>query len=83
MKNLAGVQENCKGRVEEALRREEQCRQAKWTESIAVGSEQYVGALKKELGVRAKGRTVTEEGGSHQLRESETTYGIMTLKSAL
>ena len=75
MKNLAGVQESCKGRVEEALCREEQCRQAKWTESIAVGSEQYVGAIKKELGVRAKGRTVTEEGGSHQLRESETTYG--------
>jgi REP-associated tyrosine transposase len=32
MKNLAGVQESCKGRVEEALRREEQCRQTKWTE---------------------------------------------------
>ena len=49
MKHLAGVQGSCKGRVEEALRREEQCRQAKWTESIVVGSEQYVEALKKGL----------------------------------
>jgi hypothetical protein len=72
MKKLAGVQESCNGRVEEALCREEQCCQAKWTESIAVGSEQYVGAIKREPGVRATGRTVTEEGG---MRESETTYG--------
>jgi len=74
MKTPGGVQESCKGRVEEALCREEQCRQAKWTESLAVGSEQYVGGIQRELGVRAKGRKVTEAGGSHQLRESEIAY---------
>jgi putative transposase len=74
MKTLGGVQESCKERVEEALCRKEQCRQAKWTESLAVGSEQYVGGIQRELGVRAKGRRVIEEGGSHQLRESETAY---------
>jgi hypothetical protein len=33
-----------------------------------------VAAIKRELGVRAKGRQVTEEGGIHQLQETETAY---------
>jgi putative transposase len=71
---LMGLGMKSLARVPEALRQEPQCRQAKWSESLVVGGEQSVGDLQRELGLRAQGRKVVKEGGSHHLRESETTY---------
>jgi len=39
-----------------------------------VGSLEYVDALQKQLGVRAKGREVLAAVGGYQLREAETAY---------
>ena len=41
--------------VEEALARAEQVREAKWTESVAVGSRNFVETVKAKLGIRGKG----------------------------
>jgi len=61
-------------------------REAKWTESIAVGGERFVVEIKERLGVRAISRAVTpvEGDGSYVLRESEDSYeGIFRAKKEL
>ena len=49
-------------------------RQAWWSESIAVGSESFVEAIKQQLGFRAKGRKIEEANEDFQLREEIKTY---------
>jgi hypothetical protein len=49
-------------------------RQALWSESIAVGSEYFVEAIKQRLGFRAKGRIIKEANEDFQLREDIETY---------
>ena len=46
----------------------------RWTESLAVGSKEYIEVLQKQLAVRAKGREVSSVEGGCQLRENETDY---------
>jgi putative transposase len=50
-------------------------REAEWTESIAVGSEEFTERIKERLGVRAKGREVFAGGDVFHLREREPGYG--------
>jgi putative transposase len=64
-----------KGWVEEALARAEQVRESKWTESVAVGSGDFVAAIKRKLGVRVKGRRILPTAGidgESTLREPQT-----------
>jgi len=64
-----------RGWVEEALERQSYCkREARWTESIAVGSEAFVRETKEKLGIKAIGREVLEGNGSYELREPEIPY---------
>lgn len=49
-------------------------RAAKWTESVAVGSEPFVSATKQKLGLKVQGREVTGADGSFELRESIAPY---------
>jgi putative transposase len=49
-------------------------RQAWWSESIAVGSESFVEAIKQRLGFRAKGRKIKEANEDFQLKEDIETY---------
>ncbi|MFO7866182.1 MAG: transposase, partial [Candidatus Aminicenantes bacterium] len=44
-----------------------------WTESIAVGNEDFVEIIKKRLGVKAKGRRIVEKSGTFKLREPRTS----------
>jgi putative transposase len=63
-----------KGWVEEALKHGKGIREAKWSESIAVGSEAFVERTKEELGIRAEGREVRELEGQFILREPQVSY---------
>jgi len=45
-------------------------RDAKWRESVAIGSEAFVAAAKEELVFKAKGRQVIGVSESHDLRKS-------------
>ena len=60
--------------VDEALKDGGIVREAKWSESIAVGSEEFVDRTKDDLGIRARGRKAREIEGQFELREPEATY---------
>ena len=70
----AALQLLCRQQVEAVLERKLMARQNHWTESIAVGSLEYIEALQKPLAIRAKGRDVISVEGGCQLRETETAY---------
>ena len=64
--------------VDESLQKGSRCREAKWTESIAVGSDAFVKATKEKLGFKARGREVIGKEGNYESRESPATYsGIL------
>ncbi len=63
-----------RGWVEKSLEEGMNSRDQKWTESVAVGSQQFVKATKEKLGFKAKGREVIGGDGSYQLKESPTPY---------
>jgi putative transposase len=71
MDELAHV---CRGWVEDAVAKGSRCRERKWTESVAVGSESFVTATKEKLGIAGKGREVTGADGNYELRESPAPY---------
>jgi hypothetical protein len=50
-------------------------RQPKWTESIAVGSKEFVEETQTKLGIKAKGRNVVANNEAYELRESKIPYG--------
>jgi hypothetical protein len=60
--------------IEDSLREGNHYRDWKWTESVAVGTEAFVGATKEKLGFKAKGREVIGGEGSYELRESPAPY---------
>ena len=60
--------------VGEWLSRRDHGREARWTESIAVGSEVFVERTKAELGIKGIGREVSGEDGVYELRERGIPY---------
>ena len=73
--SLEQLQQACREQIEEAIQRKQLERQSQWSESLAVGSPAYVEAVRKQLGVRARGRDVMPAERGCQLREEETAYG--------
>jgi putative transposase len=51
-------------------------REAKWSESIAVGDKEFVSEVKAKLGARAIGRKILEvdDNENYELCESQTPY---------
>ncbi len=61
--------------IDQSLKdRQNRERDSKWTESIAVGSEEFTETTKRQLGIRAKGRKVIDTQGICELREAEADY---------
>ena len=59
--------------VQEGLKSDGNIRESKWTESVAVGSRDYVEEMKDCL--KIKGRKIVESNGACELRESPlSTY---------
>ena len=63
-----------KGWVDEILMSNESARESKWTESVAVGNNKFIGKVREKLGIRAAGRDIIESGTSHELREPGVSY---------
>ena len=63
--------------VDDSLVKNERKRESRWTESIAMGSEQFVKRIHYQLGVRIKGRRVIETGDTFQLREKIESYSLL------
>jgi putative transposase len=49
-------------------------RESKWTQGIAIETQEFVESTKQKLGARAKGREVVEAGSGYQLREPQVSY---------
>ena len=64
--------------VEEVLKKESKLRESEWTESIAVGSRQFVEKTKIQLGIKVRGRKVTEKNGIYNLKESQDPYSAVS-----
>jgi len=60
--------------VEEALALAEQVREGKWTESVAVGSRDFVETIKAKPGIRGKGRRISVRDCESSLREPQASY---------
>jgi len=70
--------------VRAAVQKADCFRDERWTESVAVGSEQFVAATKEKLGFKAKGREVVGRGGSFELKEAQMPYrGIFRPENAI
>lgn len=68
------LQETHRKWIEQELETSQLVRQSKWTQSIAVGDKSFVAQIKKQLGIRSKGRKIIEEGDDYQLRDGQTGY---------
>ena len=60
--------------VEETLRIDRHVRETKWTQSVAVGSKEFVEMTKNKLGYRVKGRRIVKSDEDYQLREQQSSY---------
>jgi len=60
--------------VEEALGEEESRREASWSESIAVGSRDFIEATRADLGLTINEGRVKEKSGQFALREEVNAY---------
>jgi hypothetical protein len=60
--------------VEEVLKNGTSQRDAKWTESIAVGDKKFVMETKAKLGAKAMGRKALENNRGYELKESQSSY---------
>jgi len=60
--------------VEDFLSNGNNFRKTQWTESIAVGSKDFLEEVKNELGLKVGGRRIVETEGTLQLREESRFY---------
>ena len=60
--------------VEEVLKNGTNQRDAKWTESIAVGDKKFVMETKAKLGAKAMGRKALENSKGYELKEPQSSY---------
>lgn len=61
--------------VEEILKSGSVTREPKWTESIAIGSKEFVQETQAKLGIKARGRNVVANNETYELKESKIPYG--------
>ena len=62
--------------VNESICNGNNSKQADWSESVAVGSKDFVEKIKENLGTRAKGRKIYQNDGGFQLREEMGSYSV-------
>ena len=63
--------------VQSSLERMENKRDSRWTESIAVGSNQFAKRIKTAMGAMARGRSVQSIDGASELREPQSAYNAI------
>ena len=76
------LRETYRNWVDSAIIRGDIKRQPQWTESIAVGDKGYVAKVKEQIGYKAIGRRVVQNGDSFVLRESQVSYQSISDRAA-
>ena len=80
LKALLGIKDNDqlskyhRNWVEEVFKNGSNQRDAKWTESIAVGDKEFVMETKAKLGAKAIGRKEFENNEGYELKEPRSPY---------
>ena len=69
-----GLREAHRQWVEEALANGRCTREGKWSESIAVGNQEFVEVVRAKLGIRSKGRKIERGENGFELHEPITAY---------
>lgn len=75
--NLAALQQAHREWIDSKLDSEILQRQSYWSDSVAVGSQDYIEALQAQLGVRANGRQCAVEGEHYVLKEPDVPYNLL------
>jgi len=70
-----GFGEVYKGWVDEVLAGAGHVRDARWSDSVAVGSKSFVQEIMEKLGIKASGRKVVETRDGYELKEARVSYG--------
>lgn len=60
--------------VEEIIKTKNYVREREWSQSIAVGSKNFVQGIKENLGIRAKGRKIEGSRDLYHLCEAQAAY---------
>ena len=77
LKNFDDLVEHRQVAIESAISRDQYLvRQAKWTESVAVGRPSFLEKIKKESGHKSRGRRIEKEDNSLVLREEQLGFLI-------
>ena len=76
MSTLAQLQETHAQWISEAVNTRRQRRQAMWSESLAVGSEDFVESIRQKVGLQGKVRTIDDGGVGYRLREPASRFNI-------
>jgi phage terminase large subunit-like protein len=74
IREVDGLRETYRKWVDFAIAQGDIKRQPQWTASIAVGDKVYVEKVKDQMGYKAMGRKVVENGNSFLLREPQVSY---------
>lgn len=77
------LRETYRNWVDSAIMRRDIKRQPQWTESIAVGDKVYVEKVKDQMGYKAIGRKVVENGDSFVLKEPQVSYQSISDRAVL
>ncbi len=64
-----------------SLNNNQKRRETKWTQSVAVGSHDFIKTVKDRLGARALGRRIENNTGTYELRETLEPYGDFKVKN--
>jgi putative transposase len=65
------------GWIEEALQANANRRDPNWTESLAVGRQDFVESVQAALGIAARHRSIQAIGDTHVLREPQAPYAVI------
>ena len=83
IKDIDRLSENHRNWIGSVLKSGASRRDAKWTESIAVGDKDFVSETKAKLGARAIGRRAHENDEGYGLREAQIAYKpLLTLENS-
>jgi putative transposase len=74
--NLDGLGKTHRDWVDEAMANGSPFREDLWTESVAVGDDNFVEEVKDRLGARANGRSIIKDGDQCRLRERQRGYRV-------
>ena len=66
-----------KSLIEERLQSGKNIQDSRWTQSVAIGSQDFVEKIKKQLGWRGRGREINSKDGVFELKEvGRVAYGL-------